>query len=92
MTGRRQHYFTQPGDAVRHEPRVTGSNTQRIGEHHVCTEASTIGLAPGAWPRELTTDLGNGHPFVMIEPQVTDGGGYAYRQRAGILLLTVFND
>lgn len=55
----------------------------------MCAEASELRLAPGEWPRHLSTDLGNGLDFVL--QQLSEDGGF-YRQEAGIYTLTVYND
>lgn len=67
---------------------ITASNTW--GEAPaMCAEASELRLAPGEWPRHLSTDLGNGLDFVL--QQLSEDGGF-YRQEAGIYTLTVYND
>lgn len=52
-------------------------------------EASTLGLAPGEWPRLLPTTLGNCQPFVkrdVLEDTVH------YEQFMGCIRLLVIND
>ena len=72
--------------------RVMQNNTKSIGfpEVNMVADASELGLDPGEWPEQLTTNLGSGRPFVVEEnalPQFV-----RYKQEFGVLTLTVFND
>ena len=58
------------------------------------TEASMLGLPPGAWPKELPTTLGDGQPF-LLHLRELDGDELVcvnYVQSCGDLWLKVFND
>jgi hypothetical protein len=57
------------------------------------TEASTINLKPGQWPKLIETTLGNGLPFVFQNFEGEGDSRYAeYRQDFGVMYLQVFND
>lgn len=59
--------------------------------HHFQADASDLGLPVGYFPPQLPTSMGNKLPFVL--EYVKDNGGYfVYRQTAGCMMLTVFND
>lgn len=57
--------------------------------HEFSTFAAELGWPPGTIPTKLGTDLGNRQPFELakVEPEM-----FVYRQRHGIINLTVFND
>lgn len=69
-------------------------NTTETSPHQFVTEASTLNLAPGNFPRTLKTNLGNGQPFVYSSREEHDGDLVAvlYRQDLGCLTLRVLND
>jgi hypothetical protein len=50
------------------------------------TEASSLGWAPGFWPRRFEMD---GRIFVR---QTGDSGSFLYQQSGGNVLIEVFND
>lgn len=52
-------------------------------------EASELGLAPGEWPEQMETTLGNGQPFVRA---FLTGRKGSYLQSGGCIRLYVFND
>jgi hypothetical protein len=74
---------------------ITRDNaTERLPQQYVA-EASEIGLAPGMWPNQLQTSLGNGRPFLLHKlERDRDGDIYLarYRQELGSITLRVFND
>jgi hypothetical protein len=54
--------------------------------------ASDLGLSPvNPFPTTLTTDLGNGQPFVLAKLS-EDCSTAQYRQAFGNLTLSIFND
>jgi hypothetical protein len=65
------------------EPASAGALATYVGE------ASTLGIAPGATPRLIDTDLGNGRPFVFIQ---ADDEVAIYRQDCGSIDLHILND
>jgi hypothetical protein len=70
--------------------KVTRDQVTETETFRFVTEASTIGLPPGNFPRTLETDLGNGQPLVR-----QDGGmerGVRYRQLLGCISVIIFND
>lgn len=70
--------------------RVTKHNASETSLHTFVTEASTLGLPPGKFPRTIETDLGNGQPFHY---QFTNGdGALVYFQALGIITLHLLND
>jgi hypothetical protein len=77
---------------------VTEENTTEavgaVESNELVTEASTLGIGPGRWPTELQTTLGNKLPFALHLQTVVDGETtkVKYKQVAGSLMLTVFND
>lgn len=69
---------------------ITEADTMGTTElHHWLTEASMLGLAPGQWPEQLPTTLGNGQPFFK-QPYIGEGK-VEYRQSMGCIRLTVLN-
>jgi hypothetical protein len=59
-----------------------------------CVEASDLRLPPDwclAPPKQLTTDLGNGQPF-LLKLRAPDFSSVVYVQANGCIQLTVFND
>ena len=52
-------------------------------------EASEIGMKPGEWPDQLTTNAGNGQPFVRADE---NPGGIRYNQIGGRMAIQVIND
>jgi len=61
-------------------------------------EASTLGLKPGEWPAYITTDIGNGEPFMRfrkfrIHPVTGEVLGLNYIQSPhSSITLFVIND
>lgn len=53
--------------------------------------ASDLGLPAGTWPNEIATKLGNELPFVLSRIKA-DSNVFVYKQSAGALVLTIFND
>ena len=74
--------------------KVTEENSTRVGPVAVAAEASTLGLAPGQWPKLIETTIGNGQPFLFIRQNTSDGElvSVRYFQQFGCTALTVFND
>lgn len=69
---------------------VDSTNASEYENMRFATEASTLCIPVGSWPKSLSTKLGNKQPFQLI---YADGGEEAtYRQSLGCLELTVFND
>lgn len=68
---------------------VTNDNAHEFEVHQFITEASQLGLVPGEWPTFLSTDLGNGRPFV--KQYWTGEGTVLYRQEFGCITLKVLN-
>lgn len=59
------------------------------GQMKFATDASDLGLPPGAWPERIPAAIGNARPFLLIE-RVDE---YArYRQEFGMLELQIWND
>lgn len=69
---------------------VTLDEVLEVGNGTYVTEASTIGLRPGQWPRLLETTLGNGCPFVLQAG--TDEHVKTYMQEFGCIFMKVYND
>jgi hypothetical protein len=68
---------------------VSIANATESGIHEWSADASELGLPPGQWPRSLRTQLGNGLSFTLV--RLADDRA-TYRQTAGCLVLTVWND
>lgn len=71
-------------------PTVNSNETTEVAPHRFVTEASELGLAPGDWPTSLTTNMGNGQPFILRTRRAD--GSAVYEQRFGCLSLHVLND
>lgn len=73
---------------------VTKDNASEHQVHEWIAEASDLGLRPGQWPVELTTDLGNGLPFIRewLGRDDEEVARVIYRQANGCIQLTVLND
>lgn len=69
--------------------RVNADNAREFEPHKFSAFASDLGLAPGQWPATLSTDLGNGNPFLISH---NNGEGYVYLQQLGCIRLVIFND
>lgn len=71
--------------------KIDTTNAHEIEVHEWWTEASQLGIAPGAaYPDALNTTLGNGQPFVF---RGFDAHGTAlYMQAFGCITLKVLND
>lgn len=71
---------------------VDSKNATKIRSLIAClvTEASTIGISVGKFPRFLVTTVGNQQPFVLeyVDEDLTAH----YKQDLGIIRLKVFND
>lgn len=73
---------------TRNDPRITKVDG-RVPETYA-TEASTLQLPVGSFPRQISTLMGNGLPFILAS---VDGFGTAwYVQQFGCISLKVFND
>jgi hypothetical protein len=57
--------------------------------HSFYSDASDLGFAVGSWPKSVSTDMGNGLPFLLWS--VSDECAI-YRQSNGVIVLRVFND
>jgi hypothetical protein len=73
---------------------ITRDQVKERKQYHFIAEASDLGLAPGDWPVQLQTTVGNGMPFVFVrECRHDDELAYVeYAQIAGCITLKVFND
>ncbi len=69
---------------------VDSSNASEYEVMRFATEASTLRIPVGSWPKSLATKLGNGQPFQLIH--ANGGEAATYRQSLGCIELTVFND
>lgn len=65
---------------------VAGTHQQ---PHRFYADASDLGWAPGYFPEQVDTDLGNGLPFVKTDQ---DEDRIRYSQANGCITLVVFND
>jgi hypothetical protein len=68
---------------------ITTANATEGGIHDWSADASDLGWPAGYWPRTVRTQLGNGLSFVL---STVTADRATYRQTAGCLLLTVWND
>lgn len=72
------------------------SDVRDTDRHEYATEASTVGLAPGTWPDQIPTDLGNGQPLRKVAVIRNFDSGeiehVTYAQQAGLELVRIFND
>jgi len=68
------------------------SRTQVFAQQmfNYCADASELGFAPGYWPALIETDIGNGEVFALAG--FDEDGTAHYRQSAGCVSLSVFND
>ena len=76
-------------------PQVTYQHCSEFEVHHFVTDASDLGLPPGPFPHRLSTDMGNGQPFNVINYKKNDDGDITcviYRQEFGCIDLHVLND
>ena len=64
--------------------------TLAIGSARYLVEASDLGLPPGIWPIEVTTNIGNGNPCQLIGTQ--PDGTHVYRQQHGVTRIAILND
>lgn len=74
---------------------ITAQNAREFEPHRFSTEASDIGLVAGYFPSELSTTLGNHHPFVRATKKLSPDGDLmwvTYNQRFGCISLRVYND
>ena len=62
-----------------------------IDFHKFATDASDLGWAPGFFPLEVNTDLGNKQPLIL-DPISSTPRKKVYNQTAGCISLLVFND
>jgi len=69
---------------------VTNKTVWSISDNRLGVEASMLGLKPGEWPNNLTTDLGNGQDFEYVE--VLENETRLYGQMGSNLKLVVYND
>lgn len=71
--------------------RVTYTDVTEYETHKFVTEASDLGIAPGAaYPHRINTDMGNGMDFIL-DGRVLETSTL-YRQMLGCISLTVLND
>ena len=72
----------------------TAINFRDVGpshnQFHFAVEASDLGWPPGHAPHHVDTDLGNGLPLVLLRRDAH--GTLTYRQSAGCIFVTVYND
>ena len=54
------------------------------------TEASTLGIKPGAMPPMLDTDMGN--KLRLMQVRTREDGAAVYKQMLGCVILIVIND
>jgi hypothetical protein len=71
--------------------KVTALNATQVSAHHYLADASDLGLAPGAIPLLIHTDLGNGQAFLLTSSPFRSGP-LRYAQANGILSLEVADD
>lgn len=78
--------------------KATRDNTTYDGFNGVrpvyTTDASELGLAPGEWPGQIDTELGNGQPLLRKDWHKAPDGtllDVIYWQAFGIVELRVFN-
>jgi len=70
---------------------VTRQNAEEVEVHHWYIDASDLQIKPGdPYPVSLTTDLGNGRPFVFRHFDANQTA--VYEQEFGCLVLKVWND
>ena len=69
--------------------KIDSKNAREHEVHQWSTEASDLRLPPGCWPGSISTELGNGQPFIF---QTFDGKCAFYRQALGCLTLKIWND
>ena len=68
-----------------------------VGEnatHRFTVFASDLALKPGVWPAMIETDLGNGMPFLKVNPVHDDFSrfvAYRYLQSNGCISLEIIN-
>lgn len=63
--------------------------------HRFVGEASDLGLAPGEWPPQISTTMGNGMPFIRVAKKLDPEGELMYvryHQANGCIDLLVYND
>lgn len=68
---------------------ITRAMVFEVDTHRFVADASELGLAPGCFPAQIKTQLGNGRPFIrrdVTEQAVT------YSQANGCISLLIFND
>ncbi len=77
-----------------HDRTITSRDVDEVELHHFVTEASDIGIRPGAWPDIIPTTLGNSHGFCFEDFDWIDGEVAAanYKQANGCISLYVLND
>ena len=68
---------------------IDSGTITKTGLFKFVTDASEIGLRPGAVPRSIETTIGNGLPFILTDrsPQI-----FKYRQDCGCIELDVYNE
>lgn len=62
--------------------------------HRYIAEASSLGIAPGKWPKKIQTELGNRQAFILTGFEEEDGDviSASYKQALGCILLKILND
>lgn len=69
--------------------KIESNDVMEVEAHHFITKASNLGWAPGYFPEQVDTELGNGLPFFRTS---LSSECAKYRQQAGCIYLTVYND
>ena len=89
QTATELHWGEWEGRLVLIPLQVLGAVATEAGPGRYSIDASELGLAPGSWPKQLPTTLGNGKVFFLL---YQDDAGALYRQEGGAVRLRVFND
>lgn len=73
---------------------LTFNDVAEYEPHKFVAEASTVGLRPGTWPREIQTDLGNKQPLLLARVDESQDGveGVRYKQQFGCVEVLIIND
>jgi hypothetical protein len=75
-------------------PFITYSDVTEVRRHEMVTEASSLGLRPGYFPQQFSTNIGNGLNFIFSHQEAVGGELIAihYEQANGCVSLKVLND
>lgn len=73
---------------------IKADQVREVQPHQFWAEASELGLKPGEWPEQLTTEIGNGMPLIRTSKKVEDGDliYVRYHQANGCVDLRIMND